>query len=53
MPAHHDLPALPENIHWGYHDAALPPVLRVASGDSVHLTAWAAADASWTPARTL
>jgi len=49
MPAHHHLPALPGNIHWGYHDAALPPVLRVASGDSVHLTAWAAADASSLP----
>ncbi len=40
----HELPALPENIHWGYHDAALAPVLRVASGDTVTLTSWAAAD---------
>ncbi len=40
----HELPALPRNIHWGYHDGALPPVLRVASGDTVSLTSWAAAD---------
>jgi acetamidase/formamidase len=49
MSRHHELPALPQNIHWGYHDAALPPVLRVASGDTVHLTSWAAADASALP----
>jgi acetamidase/formamidase len=49
MPRHHELQALPENIHWGYHDAALPPVLQVASGDTVHLTSWAAADANALP----
>ena len=49
MSDHHDLPAIPQNIHWGYHDAALPPVLRIASGDTVHLTSWAAADASALP----
>jgi len=49
MSRHHELPALPPNIHWGYHDAALAPVLRVASGDTVHLTSWAAADASALP----
>ncbi len=49
MSRHHELPALPQNIHWGYHDAALPPVLRVASSDTVHLTSWAAADASALP----
>ncbi len=42
MPSHHDLPALPENIHWGFHDAALPPVLEVDSGDTLHLTSWTA-----------
>lgn len=44
MSRRHELPALPENIHWGFHDAALPPVLNVASGDTVHLKSWAAAD---------
>jgi acetamidase/formamidase len=44
MSRHHELPALPENIHWGFHDATLPAVLRVASGDTVHLTSWAAGD---------
>jgi acetamidase/formamidase len=44
MSHHHELPALPENIHWGFHDAALKPVLSIASGDTVHLTSWAAAD---------
>ena len=43
MSRHHELPALPDNIHWGFHDAALHPVLRIASGDTVHLTSWAAA----------
>ncbi|MHA1547498.1 MAG: acetamidase/formamidase family protein [Alphaproteobacteria bacterium] len=54
MPRHHELPALPENIHWGYHDAALPPVLRVASGDTVQLTSWVAAvEADLPPDRSL
>jgi acetamidase/formamidase len=44
MSRHHELPALPENIHWGFHDAALPAVLSVASGDIVRLTSWAAVD---------
>lgn len=33
--AHHYLPATPETVHWGYWDAARPPVLRLASGDTV------------------
>jgi len=32
---HHTLPASVETCHWGYFDAALPPVLTVASGDTV------------------
>jgi acetamidase/formamidase len=44
MSRRHTLNASPENIHWGFHDAALPPVLHVASGDTVGLTSWAAAD---------
>ncbi len=54
MPRHHELPALPENIHWGHHDAALQPVLRVASGDTLTLTSWAAGGAdALPPDRTL
>jgi acetamidase/formamidase len=49
MSRHHELPARPENIHWGIHDASLPPVLTVASGDTVHLTSWPAADARSLP----
>ena len=33
--AHHHLPSTPETVAWGYWDAALAPVLRVASGDTV------------------
>ena len=31
----HDLRLLPQNVHWGYYDASVTPVLRVASGDTV------------------
>lgn len=31
----HYLPASPATVHWGYWDAALAPVLRIASGDTV------------------
>src|SRR6266850_327782 len=37
VPRTHDLKLLPENVHWGYYDAALKPVLRVASGDRVRV----------------
>lgn len=37
MPRHHEIPATPENMVWGYLDSALKPVLRVASGDTVTL----------------
>jgi acetamidase/formamidase len=33
----HELPLLPEHVHWGYYDAAVPPVLTVRSGDRVRL----------------
>src|SRR5262245_4580015 len=36
-PRVHELKLLPENVHWGYYDAALKPVLRVASGDRVRV----------------
>jgi len=48
--ADHELYPTPENIHWGIHDAALPPVLHIASGDTLHLTAWPAAEARSLPA---
>jgi len=32
---YHHLPATPENVHWGYFDHALEPVLTVSSGDLV------------------
>src|SRR4051812_5297635 len=35
----HDLRLLPQNVHWGYYDAAVKPVLRVASGDTVRVEA--------------
>ena len=33
----HELKLAPANVHWGYYDAAVKPVLRVASGDSVRV----------------
>ena len=31
----HELPLSPENVHWGYYDASLRPVLTIRSGDHV------------------
>ena len=31
----HRLPLVPGNIHWGYYDATIEPVLTVRSGDRV------------------
>jgi acetamidase/formamidase len=33
----HELPLAPANIHWGYYDARLRPVLTIAPGDSVRV----------------
>src|SRR5258706_14322469 len=33
----HDLKLTPANVHWGYYDASLKPVLRIASGDTVRV----------------
>jgi acetamidase/formamidase len=44
MPQHHEIAPLPENMVWGYLDAAVAPVLRVASGDTVALASWAASN---------
>ena len=34
---HHILQSTPKTVHWGYYDAALPPVLRIKSGDTVEI----------------
>lgn len=36
-PRVHTLKVAPETIHWGYYDARVKPVLRIASGDRVQL----------------
>ena len=41
-PRTHDLKLVPANVHWGYYDAAVKPVLRVASGDTVRVEAMVA-----------
>lgn len=33
----HELRLIPQNVHWGYYDATLKPVLRVQSGDSIRV----------------
>jgi acetamidase/formamidase len=38
MPTTHRLDAGPETVHWGYFDAALPPRLSIASGDTVRIS---------------
>ena len=35
MNKQHELKATPRSVHWGYFDAALPPVLEIGSGDTV------------------
>jgi acetamidase/formamidase len=35
MPDSHELSSSPDTVHWGYFDAALEPVLQIASGDRV------------------
>ena len=35
----HELKLVPGNVHWVYYDAAVKPVLRIASGDSVRVEA--------------
>jgi acetamidase/formamidase len=33
----HDLKLTPANVHWGYYDARLKPMLKIASGDTVRV----------------
>jgi acetamidase/formamidase len=35
----HELKLIPANVHWGYYDARLKPVLKIASGDTVRVEA--------------
>lgn len=35
MPNSHHLRAAPDTVHWGYFDAKIPPVLNIASGDTI------------------
>src|SRR5260221_509640 len=37
MPRRHEISSAPENMVWGYIDSATPPVLEIASGDTVTL----------------
>jgi len=36
-PRTHDLKLAPENVHWGYYDSTVKPVLRVTSGDTIRV----------------
>ena len=36
-PAVHELRLLPQNVHWGYYDATVTPVLRVPSGATLRV----------------
>jgi acetamidase/formamidase len=33
----HELKLTPANVHWGYYDARLTPVLKIASGDTLRV----------------
>lgn len=35
---HHRLDAGPETVHWGYFDAALPPILTIESGERITIS---------------
>ena len=37
QPRTHELKLIPENVHWGYYDGRLKPVLRINSGDTVQV----------------
>ncbi len=36
--AHHRIEAGPETVHWGYFDAALPPLVTVDGGDTITIS---------------
>ena len=33
----HELKLIPANVHWGYFDSRVKPVLKIASGDTVRV----------------
>jgi acetamidase/formamidase len=37
QPRTHELPLTPANVHWGYYDPRVTPVLHIASGDRVRV----------------
>jgi acetamidase/formamidase len=47
--ARHRLDASPETVHWGYFDAAIPPKLTVAPGDTVDVSCVSGRDAALPP----
>ena len=49
MPTHHDIPVTHDHMVWGTLDPAAPPVLRVASGDTVTLGSFPAGGAASLP----
>ena len=50
MATHHQIPPTPEAMTWGYLEAARPPVLQVASGDTVTLHSFPAGGPEILPA---
>src|SRR5260370_35413176 len=50
MARRHEIPALPENMVWGYLDSSSPPVLSVNSGDTVTLHSFPAGGKETLPA---
>ena len=49
MSKRHEIPPTPESMVWGYLDSTTPPVLRVASGDTVTLHSFPAGGAECLP----
>jgi acetamidase/formamidase len=53
MSTHHTLKVSPQTVHWGHLGAAIPPVLRVASGDRVTIESVSGAKAESAQAAAL
>jgi len=45
-PRTHDLKLLPENVHWGYYDPTVKPVLRIPPGIRFGSRPWSRVDCS-------
>src|SRR5262245_2828645 len=37
QPRTHELKLIPQNVHWGYYDGQLKPVLHISSGDTLRV----------------